>query len=111
VAEHGFIGLALFCCLISASYRSCAVVRQRAAGQPDLAWAQDLAAAIQISLLVFVAGSMFISIATSPFLYDVVSITIGLRGIVKRERVYSQPTAAQLATALPQTASGRLAAP
>jgi probable O-glycosylation ligase (exosortase A-associated) len=111
VAEHGFIGLALFCCLIAASYRSCAAVRQRAAGQPDLAWAQDLAAAIQISLLVFVAGSMFISIATSPFLYDVVSITIGLRGIVERERVYSQPTAAPLATALPQTASGRLAAP
>lgn len=90
VAEHGFIGLALFVWLIAAAYRSCGVVRRLAARNEELAWAQDLAGMLQISLLVFVAGGMFISIATSPFLYDLVPMVIGLRSIVERERVGSR---------------------
>jgi probable O-glycosylation ligase (exosortase A-associated) len=90
VAEHGFIGLALFCWLISATYTSCSAVRRLAQGHPDLAWAQDLAGMLQISVLVFVAGGMFVSIATSPFLYDLVLLAIGLRSIVERERARLQ---------------------
>jgi len=110
LAEHGFIGLALFCWLIAASYRSCGTVRRLAADASDLAWAQDLAGMVQISLLVFVAGSMFISIATSPFLFDLVPIAIGLRSIVERERARSRAVAPQIATPLPQPTPG-LAAP
>lgn len=99
LAEHGFVGLALFAWLIAETYRSCGAVRRRAAGNPDLAWAADLAGMLQISLLVFVAGGMFISIATSPFLYDLVPLAIGLRSIVERGRVH-QPAPAQVARPL-----------
>ena len=107
LAEHGFIGLALFCWLIAATYRSCAAVRRRAAGDADLAWAAALAGMLQISLLVFVAGGMFISIATSPFLYDLVPLAIGLRSIVERSRAPvpgSVPLARPLAQDVPAVA-------
>jgi probable O-glycosylation ligase (exosortase A-associated) len=90
VAEHGFIGLALFCWLIAAAYASCGAVRRLGDGHPDLAWARDLAGMLQISVLVFVAGGMFVSIATSPFLYDLVLLSIGLRSVVERERARLQ---------------------
>lgn len=86
VSEHGFVGLALFCALLAASYRSCGTVRRIAAADPELAWARDLAGMIQISLLVFLAGGMFVSIATAPFLYDMASLAIGVRSIVEYER-------------------------
>jgi len=86
LAEHGFIGLGLFCWLIFATYRSCSAVRRLSAGHPALAWAEDLAGMLQVSLIVFTAGGMFVSIATSPFLYDLVPLAIGLRSIVERER-------------------------
>ena len=96
LAEHGFIGLALFLWLIAETYRSCGAVRRRAADDADLTWAADLAGMLQISLLVFVAGGMFISIATSPFLYDLVPLAIGLRSIVERglARLPASPQAA-----------------
>lgn len=100
LVEHGFIGLALFCALIAAAYRSCGTVRRLAIDQPDLAWAQDLAGMVQVSLLVFVAGGMFISIATSPFLYDLVSITIGLRSIAELQRAGVRPAAPHIAMPL-----------
>jgi len=100
LVEHGFIGLALFGALIAAAYRSCGTVRRLAIDQPDLAWAQDLAGMVQVSLLVFVAGGMFISIATSPFLYDLVSITIGLRSIAEWQRAGLRPATSRLAMPL-----------
>lgn len=86
LAEQGFVGLAMFCGLIAASYYSCGRVRRLAADDPELAWAQNLAGMLQISLAVFLAGGMFVSIATAPFLYDMASLAIGLRSLVERER-------------------------
>ena len=107
IAQHGFIGLALFVSLIAASYRSCSTVRRLTANNEELAWAQDLAGMLQISLVVFVAGGTFISIATSPFLFDLVPLVIGLRSIVESERV--RPRVRTLAMPMPfasPTASG-----
>ncbi|HJU17014.1 MAG TPA: putative O-glycosylation ligase, exosortase A system-associated [Stellaceae bacterium] len=90
MAEHGFVGLALFCGLIGLAYRSCGVASRRARERPDLAWAADLARTVQAGLVVFVAGGMFISVASSPFLYDLVAITISLRSLVERETAKEQ---------------------
>ena len=108
LAEHGFIGLALFCGLIAATYRSCGAVRRMAAGQDELLWARDLAAMLQISLLAFVAGGMFISVATSPFLYDLVPIAVGLRSAVARQRTRS--SASHVPPPIAQAASVSVAA-
>lgn len=88
MAEHGFVGLGLFCCLIAGIYRSCSVIQKRARPNVDLLWATDLARATQISLVAFIAGGMFVSIATSPFLYILGALALGMATLVKREAGY-----------------------
>ncbi len=85
MAEHGFVGLGLFCCLIILTYRSCTLVQKRVRNREELAWAADLARATQIALVAFVAGGSFVSIASSPFLYLFAGITVGTRSLVERE--------------------------
>jgi putative inorganic carbon (hco3(-)) transporter len=84
LGEHGFVGLGLFCCLIGAIYRSCAVVQKRVRGREELAWTADLARATQIGLVAFIVGGSFISIATAPFLYMLAGIAVGTRSLVER---------------------------
>ena len=79
LAEQGFVGLGLFCGLIIAIYRSCAVVQKRVRGNEELAWTADLARATQIALVAFVVGGSFVSIASNPFLYMLAGIAIGTR--------------------------------
>ena len=85
MAAHGFVGFGLFCSLIIAIYRSCAVVQNKVAGREELAWAADLARATQIGLVAFTVGGMFVSIATTPFLYLLAGVTVGTRSLVERE--------------------------
>jgi len=85
MGEQGFVGFGLFCCLIFAIYRSCAVVQKRVRLRTDLAWAADLARATQVALVAFIVGGSFVSIATSPFLYLLAGITVGTRSLVERE--------------------------
>ena len=87
MAEQGFVGLGLFCGLIIAIYRSCAVVQKRVRGHEELAWAADLARATQHrSLVAFAVGGCFVSIASNPFLYMLAGIAIGTRSS-RRTRV------------------------
>jgi len=86
LAEHGFVGLSLFCFLLIGTYRSCRTVVVRVRDDEEFGWAVDLARTIQVGLVAYVAGGMFVSIATSPFLYDLVALAIGLRSVVEREQ-------------------------
>jgi putative inorganic carbon (hco3(-)) transporter len=85
MAEQGFVGLAIFCFLIIAIYRSCAAVQKRVRGREDLAWAANLARATQIALAGFVAGGCFVNIASNPYLFLLGGIAIGTRSLVERE--------------------------
>lgn len=85
MAEQGFVGLGLFCFLILATYRSCSVVQKRVRGREELAWSADLARAIQIGLIAFMAGGSFVSIATTPFLFMFAALAVGMRSFVERE--------------------------
>jgi probable O-glycosylation ligase (exosortase A-associated) len=85
LAEHGFVGLGLFCGLMIAIYRSCAVVQKRVRGRVEYAWTADLARATQIALVAFAVGGSFVSIASNPFLYMLAGIAIGTRSLVERE--------------------------
>jgi probable O-glycosylation ligase (exosortase A-associated) len=85
MAEHGFVGLLLFCLLIVAVYHSCAVVQKRAQGRDELAWTADLARSVQIALVAYAVGGSFVSIATTPFLFILAAITTGIRSLVERE--------------------------
>jgi probable O-glycosylation ligase (exosortase A-associated) len=100
VAAHGFVGLGLFCCLILAIYRSCAVVQKRVRGREELAWTADLARATQVGLVAFTVGGMFVSIATTPFLYLLAGVTVGTRSLVEREVAAAAATRRRVPTAV-----------
>jgi putative inorganic carbon (hco3(-)) transporter len=85
LAEHGFVGLGLFCGLIIAIYRSCATVQKRVRGHEELTWMADLARATQVAVVAFAIGGSFVSIASNPFLYMLAGITVGIRSLVERE--------------------------
>jgi probable O-glycosylation ligase (exosortase A-associated) len=91
MAEQGFVGLGIFCCVILAIYHSCTVVQKRVRGHEEVAWTADLARATQISLAAYVAGGMFVSIATAPFLYILAGLAIGTRSLVDRELAAGRP--------------------
>jgi probable O-glycosylation ligase (exosortase A-associated) len=112
LAEHGFVGVGLFCLLILAIYASCTSVRKQVRGREDLLWAADLAAATQIGLVAFLAGGCFVSIASNPYLYMLAGITVGTRSLVSRELRTSTATRSRpikrrleaVHTAIPQPA-------
>jgi putative inorganic carbon (hco3(-)) transporter len=85
MAQQGFVGLALFCGILFATHRSCAVIRKRSRESDDLAWTGELARAVQISLAAYVAGGMFVSIETTPLPYILAALAVGMRSVLERE--------------------------
>jgi putative inorganic carbon (hco3(-)) transporter len=73
LGDHGFAGLFIFLAILGAVWRQCTVVKKRAAGRPELAWAVDLATAIQVSW----AGYMVAGAALSMAYYDLAYIELG----------------------------------
>ena len=63
LGEHGFIGLFLFLVLGIIAWRDTRKIIAAARGDPSLAWAEGLARAIQVSLIGFAAGGLFVNIA------------------------------------------------
>lgn len=87
MAQHGFVGLALFFFLMAAVYRSCAVVQRRVRNANGARWVADLARATQVALAAYVAGGMFVSIDTTPFLFILGAIGFGVRSAVNRKNL------------------------
>ncbi|MEO5374877.1 MAG: putative O-glycosylation ligase, exosortase A system-associated [Alphaproteobacteria bacterium] len=80
MGEHGYIGLALFAILVVSIYRSLGRVAVLCRERPDYLWAYDLALMLQLGLIAFVVGGMFLSIAFFPMLYDFAALAVVLRG-------------------------------
>src|SRR5260221_7951331 len=84
LGDHGFAGLLIFLSILGAVWRQCTVVKKRAAGRSELAWAVDLATMIQVSW----AGYMVAGAALSMAYYDLAYIELGaivaLRQIVRQ---------------------------
>lgn len=105
MGEHGFVGLGLFCFLIIAIYWNCAVIQRLVRGHENLTWTADLARAAQIALVAFLVGGSFVSIASNPYLYILAAITVGTRGLVRRElSAIARPRAAIRASDVAQPA-------
>jgi probable O-glycosylation ligase (exosortase A-associated) len=106
MADHGFVGLALFLILMLGTYMNCGTMRRRARLLPELEWAANLGTMLQLALLTFLAGSMFLSDATISMPYEMVALSLAARGVVER-RLAREPKAAFV----PLFADGRRAAP
>ena len=74
LGEHGYVGLMLYLMLALVSFRTCMRIRAKTAGRAELAWANELASMIQVSLVGFAVGGAFLGLAYFDLPYSLMAI-------------------------------------
>lgn len=105
LAEHGFVGLGIFLCLFGGAYVGNRRVARACRDDPALAWARDLAGALNLSLVAFAVGGLFVGVGSYSFVYDFIALSMGLRISV------AQQAGATAAAPAPSGPRGRRPAP
>lgn len=84
LGQHGFAGLFFYVMVFGLAWRNGGWVVRNTKHIPELAWARDLAAMCQVSLIGFAIGGAFLSLTYFDLPYYIVVILIVLRGLVKQ---------------------------
>lgn len=85
LGEHGFPGLALYLLLGFLTWRSAAWIIKNSRGDPEHAWAADMAMMIQVSLIGFAVGGAFLSLAYFDVPYYLMVAIVAARVIIERD--------------------------
>jgi putative inorganic carbon (HCO3(-)) transporter len=99
LAEHGFVGLALFVGIFAVAWRTAGKVRKLVKQVPELSWLGDLTGMLQVSLLGYAVGGAFLSLPYFDLPYHLVVMVVIARLLVE-QRIASQSAAA--ATPVPR---------
>ena len=92
LGEHGYVGMALFVMLSIAAWRTARRIIRNADNCCDLAWASRMARTMQVSLVGFAAGGLFVNIGYWELPYYAVVI------LMATDRLVAASTAAPTAT-------------
>jgi probable O-glycosylation ligase (exosortase A-associated) len=111
LAEHGFVGLGLYCSLILSVLLTLRRVRRFARGRQDLLWANNYAQMLQASVLAYLANGAFLSMSYFDLFYALVAITVLLEKLVYVRLPEDQPLPAAIGHPTPALRPGRLASP
>ncbi|NQD35596.1 putative O-glycosylation ligase, exosortase A system-associated [Permianibacter sp. IMCC34836] len=95
LGEHGFVGLFLFLLLIAMAWFRALSIR-RIAKRSNQEWAAQLADMLQVSLLAFCTGGVFLGLCYFDLLYHLIAIVVILDVLV-----HKQPAAATATGAAP----------
>jgi len=105
LGEHGYVGLSLYILLMICAWRSCSRVIKASKKSVDLKWAGDLAAMSQVSLVGYIVGGAFLSLAYFDYYYYILAMIVLLEKFVaakgshvlasSREGVLSEPSKLQ----------------
>lgn len=82
LGEHGFVGLALFLVFIVLAWRTGTRILRACRGKPELKWAADLASMCQVSMVGYLVGGAFLSLAYFDLFYDIVIIMVALEKVL-----------------------------
>lgn len=85
LGEHGFVGLGLFLLLGGLTWRTATAIRKRSAASPDLRWAGDLAAMVQVSMVGYASAGAFLGLAYFDLYYHLVAIVILTNWLVSQQ--------------------------
>ena len=83
LGEHGFIGLLLFLGLMGITITECSRLMKRTRDRPELAWAHDLCAMVQVSVISYGVGGAFLNLAIFDLYYHLIAIVVITSAIVK----------------------------
>ncbi len=84
LAEHGFIGLAIFVLLGIFSWRTGTWIIKNAEGIEGLAWAPDFARLLQVSLMAYASAGTFLGLAYFDLYYHIVAMIVVCKLLVMR---------------------------
>jgi len=85
LGEHGLPGLAIFLSLAGMTFLTAQRIRRVTADRSELVWARDLAGMIQVCLIGYAVGGIFLGLAYFDLYYHLVMIAVVTQAIVIRE--------------------------
>jgi putative inorganic carbon (HCO3(-)) transporter len=82
LGEHGYVGLTIFLGIMAASWHTANKIIKAVKMHPELKWASDFAAMSQVSLLGYMAGGAFLSLAYYDYPYYVIAALVVTQRVV-----------------------------
>lgn len=86
LGEHGYVGLIIYLLLIWFAFRTGSRVLKLTKGDSDSRWAYDLASMVQVSIIGYLVGGLFIGLAYFDLFYHLIAILVLLEFIVLKSR-------------------------
>ena len=84
LGEHGWVGLLIFLSILALSLFNLQLASRRARNDPELTWFRDLAAALQVALVVLLVCGAFIGIAFQPMIHYLVAMAVSAAEFLRR---------------------------
>lgn len=84
LGETGFVGFAIYLALLISSFRTCRRIMRLARGDPQLIWARDLAAMMQVALIAYAVTGAFLSLGFYDLYYALVAVIAVTYDLVRR---------------------------
>ncbi len=84
LGEQGFVGLVLFLTIWFLTHRTGTWIIRRTQARPELAWAHDLAAMLQVSLVGYLVGGAFLGLAYFDLPYHIMALMLLTRAEVEK---------------------------
>lgn len=111
LGEHGFPGLLLYLALGLATYLAAGRLARDCRGVPETAWAGNLGAMIQVSVVGFAFGGAFLGLAYFDLYYCLIALVLGTQITMRDLRQVAPSPAAQAAAPVPEPTEADLAVP
>lgn len=90
LSESGLPALLLFLTALAATLWKL----QRLRGDTQLAWAETYARMLQISIIAFCVGGMFLNMAYTELIYALIGLSVALEVVARKEALAGEPAAA-----------------
>lgn len=84
LADHGWIGLSLFLLILFIAWRSNSWIIKNAREHEELAWTVDLARMLQVSMIAYGSGGVFLSLAYFDLPWHLIAIIVLVKNHVKK---------------------------
>jgi putative inorganic carbon (HCO3(-)) transporter len=85
LAEHGFVGLLLYLSMLGGLWRTSTSIVRSTPHAGNLGWAHDLARMMQVTLVGFAIGGVFLSLVNFDVPYYLVGIGVAVAALLDRE--------------------------
>jgi putative inorganic carbon (hco3(-)) transporter len=83
LGEHGWPGLALFATLLILTWIKAGSIIRATRQRPEMRWARDLAAMIQVTLVAYMSAGAFLGLAYFDYLYHLIAVVVVVHHLVK----------------------------